>query len=107
LEAGVAVVRVQFRRFSELDPIQTWLDGSVLAVSAEPFEGVDSGEGGITRADILDDAMVLPLDTFPTGAEVYVESEDASDCLFDEDPEAERTSHIWWRAEILPKEIPT
>lgn len=101
------MVRVRFQHFGEADPIPTWLDGSVRAVPAEPLADVDDGQGGITRADILDDAMVLPLDTFPIGAEVYVESEDASDCLFDEDPEAERDSHIWWRAEVLPRELPT
>jgi hypothetical protein len=101
------VVRVQFQRFSEPDPVPTWLDGSVRAVAAAPFQDVDDGQGGITRADIVDETMVLPLDTFPTGAEVYVESEDATDSLFDETPEAERDSHIWWRAEILPREMPT
>jgi hypothetical protein len=107
LEAGVAVVRVRLHHFGESDPIPTWIDGSVRAVPAEPFGGVDSGEGGITRADIVDEAMIAPLDTFPTSAEVYVESDDPAECLFDEDPEAECTSHIWWRAEILPGETPT
>jgi hypothetical protein len=68
---------------------------------------VDYWQGGITRADIFDDAMIAQLDTFPTGAEVYVESEDVTECLFDEDPDAERTSHLWWRAEVLPREMPT
>jgi hypothetical protein len=101
------VVRVQFQRFGEPDPIPTWLDGSVRAVAVQPFADVDQGQGGITFADIVDEAMIIQLDAFGAGAEVYVESEDASDCLEDETSEAERDSHIWWRAEVLPREMPT
>lgn len=84
----------------------TLLDGATLAVPAEPFGDVDSGEGGITRADIGDDALILPVERFPLGAEVYIESEDPEDCLFDdqETPDAEVTSHIWWRATLLGHE---
>ncbi len=101
------MIRVQFQRFSEPDPIPTWIDGSVRAVPAEPFQDVDDGQGGITRADIVDGAMIGPLDTFGAGAEVYVESEDVTDCLEDETAEAERSSHIWWLAKILPPGSPT
>lgn len=97
------MVRVQFHRFSEPDPVPTWLDGSTRAVLAESFADVDQGQGGITRGDIVDDAMIAALDTFPPGAEVYVESDDATDCLFDETPETERPSHIWWRAVVVEK----
>lgn len=101
------MVRVQFQRFGEPDPIQTWVDGSVRAVPAEPFADLDSGEGGVTFADIVDEAMIAQIDTFAAGVEVYVESEDPAECLFDETPEAERDSHIWWLAEILPREMAT
>jgi hypothetical protein len=95
------VVPVVFKRFAEPDPIPTWLDGSVRAVPAESFADVDQGQGGITRGDIIDDAMIAALDTFPFGVEVYIESEDTTDCLDDETPETEQSSHIWWRATVL------
>ena len=97
------MIRVQYARVSERDPIPTWVDGSVRAVPAESFAEVDQGQGGITRGDIVDDAMISSLDTFLPGAEVYVESDDATDCLDDETPEAEKSSHIWWRATIVEK----
>ena len=97
------MVRVRFERFGQPDLAPTWLDGATRAVPAEPFSDVDDGQGGVTRADIGDETIV-PLDTFMAGAEVYVESEDVSDCLDDETPEAERASHIWWRAVVLGPE---
>jgi hypothetical protein len=96
------MVRLQFRKFS--DPGPTWVDGSVLAVPAEPFDDVDQGQGGITHSDIADETVIAPVDRFPVGAEVYIESEDAEDCLFDETPEEERASRIWWRATVLAPE---
>jgi hypothetical protein len=100
------MVRVQFKPFSEPNPAPTWLDGATRAVPGETFGDVDQGQGGITRSDIIDETMIAALSTFATGTEVYVESEDASDCLFDDDTEAERTSHIWWSATVLaPEEV--
>lgn len=101
------MVRVQFRRFSEPDPIQTWVDGATRAVPAAPFAEIDEGQGGITFADIVDEAMIAQLGTFGAGAEVYIESDDPTECLFDETREAEESSRIWWRAEILPREMLT
>ena len=96
------MIRVQFQKFSEPDPVATWLDGSLRAVPAEPFVGdVDSGQGGITRADIVDATMMAPLSSFPVAAEVYVESEDAGDVLDDTDETTERQTRIWWRATVV------
>jgi len=95
------MIRVVYQRFGQPDPEPTWLDGSVRAVPAEPFADVDSGEGGITRADIADESLIKTLDTFESDADVYVESEDETDALFDDSPEVERSSHIWWRATIV------
>jgi hypothetical protein len=96
------MVRLQFKKFS--DPGPTWLDGSVLAVPADPFADVDQGQGGITRSDITDETVIAPVDTFLVDAEVYVESDDAEDCLFDETVEEEKASRIWWRATVLAPE---
>jgi hypothetical protein len=98
---GVNVVRVQFRRFSEPDPSPTWVDSETRAVPAEPFANVDEGQGGITFGDISDETMIAPLAAYAAGAEVYVESEDMTECLDDDTSDAERSSHIWWRAKIL------
>jgi hypothetical protein len=99
------MVRVQLARYEEPDPTPTWLDGATLAIPAGPFADVDEGQGGITRVDIVDGSLVAALDTFAVGAEVYVESDDPEDHLFDETPEEERSSRIWWRAVVLaPKE---
>jgi hypothetical protein len=95
------MIRVQFKRFGDADPMPTWLDADVRAVSAEPFAFVDAGQGGITQGDIDDQTLIAPLSTFPVGAEVYVESEDVSDVLDDTDTTTERDTHIWWRATIL------
>ena len=95
------MIRVEFRPFSIPDPRPTWLDGSVRAVPAAPFVDVDEGQGGITRADIVDDAMIATIDRFPSGADVYVESDEPGDALDDETPESEQSTHIWWRATVL------
>ena len=95
------MIRVEFHRFSQRDPRPTWLDGAVRAVPAAPFADVDSGQGGITRADIVDDAMIVTIDRFPSGADVYVESDEPSDALDDETPESEQSTRIWWRATVL------
>jgi hypothetical protein len=101
------MVRVQLARYGEPDPAPTWMDGSVLAVPAAPFADVDEGQGGVTRADIVDETLIAALDRFAVGSEVYVESDDAEDCLFDETTEEERSSRIWWRAVVLaPEEVP-
>lgn len=100
------MVRVQFHKFSDPDPMPTWVDGSLRAVPAEPFIDTDSGEGGITLGDITDETMIAALDTFPADAEVYVESDDASDCLDDSDEEIEKNTHIWWLGTVLaPEEV--
>ena len=96
------MIRVGLRRFGEADPVPTWLDGAVRTVPAASFVGdVDQGQGGITRADIVDETMIAPLSTYAVGVEVYIESEDASKSLFDETPETEHDSHIWWLATVL------
>jgi len=95
------MIRVQFKKFSRVDEIPTWLDPSVRAVPAESFEEVDEGQGGITTRDIIDTGMVAPVGSFPAGSEVYIESEDVTDCLDDETVEAEGASHIWWLARIM------
>ncbi|MGO8995716.1 MAG: hypothetical protein ACLQVI_20590 [Polyangiaceae bacterium] len=100
------MVRVQLARYGEPDPTPTWLHGATLAVPAGPFADVDEGQGGITRADIVDLTLIAALDTFAVGSEVYVESDDPEDCLFDETTEEERSSRIWWRAVVLgPEEV--
>ena len=100
------MTRVQFKKFSDLDPGATWVDGSVRAVPAGPFADIDSGQGGITFSDILDEALIAGLSTYAVGTEVYVESEDADDCLFDDTIEEEKASRIWWRCVVLaPEEV--
>ena len=99
---GLTVVRIQY---SERDTTPIWLDGSVRAVRAERFADVDSGEGGITRGDIGDETLIAALDTFFVGAEVYIESRRPRATIFSTTtPEAERESHIWWRARVLAPE---
>jgi hypothetical protein len=100
------MVRVQWKRFSEPDAAPTWLDGATRAVPRETFGDVDQGQGGITRSDIIDETMIAALDTFPAGAEVYIESEDATECLDDTDEETEKNTRIWWSATVLaPEEV--
>jgi hypothetical protein len=101
----MTMIRVQFRKFSQPDETPTWLDGSVRAVPAEPFDDVDEGQGGITLGDIVDPAMIAQLDSFAVGSEVYVESEDVTDCLDDTDEATERETHIWWLATVMPVEV--
>jgi len=95
------MIRVQFKKFSHLDEAPTWLDPSVRAVSAAPFAAVDEGQGGISAGDIIDPEMVAPVGSFAAGSEVYVESEDVTDCLDDETVESEQVTHIWWLARIM------
>jgi hypothetical protein len=94
------MIRVTFQRFSQPDPLPTWLDGSVRAVPTEPYDDIDDGQGGITARDIVDDASIARLDAFPVGADVYVESDDVTDCLEDETVETEAATRIWWLATI-------
>src|SRR5450755_862450 len=95
------MIRVQFQKFGEADPVPTWLDGSVRAVPAEPFADVDSGQGGITLADIVDGSMIASLSTFSVDAGVYVESEDVTDFFDNAAATTESSTHIWWRAIIV------
>ena len=101
------MIRVQFKKFSFVDEVPTWLDPSVRAVPAAPFDGVDEGQGGITTRDIIDADMVAQLGSFAPGSEVYVESEDVTECLDDETVETEQTTRIWWLAVVLPPEAST
>jgi hypothetical protein len=70
------------------------------AVPAELYRQreADAGDpGGIVRADI-DDADILPLESYEDGDEVYIEGPEPDDVLDHEEPEA---THIWWRARVL------
>ncbi len=86
-------------RFTANDPNEVWLDGSALAVAAEPYDALDEGQGGITRGDITDGDLKTLAD-FEAGAEVFVESADADDVLDDTDEATERDTRIFWRAII-------
>ncbi len=96
------MIRIRFTRDSENDSPEVWLDGSVLAVAAEPYVDLDEGQNGITRGDIKD-ADLKTLDTFEPGAEVFIESEDADDVLDDSDEASERDTKIFWRAVIAER----
>jgi hypothetical protein len=102
------MIRVQFQKFGEPNETPAWIDGATLAVPAEPFLGdVDSGQGGITCSDIADESTIKTLAEFESGTEVYIESEDAEDCLDDTDTTTEAATRIWWRATVLGPEQPT
>ena len=86
-------------RYTANDPNEVWLDGSALAVAAEPYVDLDEGQGGITRGDIMD-ADLKALADFEPGAEVFVESDDPNDVLDETDTATERASKIFWRGRI-------
>jgi len=91
------MIRVLYARDSESDSPEVWLDGSVLAVAAEPYVDLDEGQGGVTRGDVNEED-IKTLDHFASGDEVFVESHDPEDVLDDETEELERNTRIWWRA---------
>jgi hypothetical protein len=99
------MIRVRFTRSAENDPTEVWLDGTILAVAAEPYAELDDGQGGITRGDIKDED-IRALDTFEPGSEVFVESDDPQDVLDDTDATTERETKIFWKA-VLVQDEPT
>lgn len=70
------------------------------AVAAERYGRLDEGHRGIGRVDVAD-ADIEPVGVFAKGAEIYVESADATDVLDASDRESERLTRIWWRATVL------
>ena len=94
------MISVRYHRMCEVDTRETWLDGSVRTVPAATYADLDGGQGGIVRADIgTDDIRTLA--DFGPGDEIFVESEDPTDCLDDTDVATEIESHIWWQAVIV------
>lgn len=81
----------------------TWLPEDTLAVAARLYPELDdeSGPGGTTRGE-LRDADIKTLGQLVADGErvFYVESDDPSDVLFDDDEQAERESRIWWKVEL-------
>ena len=58
LEKVGHLIRIRYTTTSERDTTEVWLDGSVIAVRAEPYVHLDEGQGGITRGDIKPDDVV-------------------------------------------------
>jgi hypothetical protein len=94
------MIRIRYARSAEDDPSEVWIDGSVLAVGAEPYAELDEGQGGITRGDIKDGDL-RALGTFEPGAEVFIESDDPTDVLDDTDTTTEQQTKIFWRAVLV------
>lgn len=94
------MIRIRYTRMFDDDPTEVWLDGSIRAVAAAPYAHLDDGQGGVTFGDLKPED-VRALDTFASGAEVFVESEDPDDVLDDTDSTTEVVTRVWWRATVL------